>query len=183
MSYEDEIWESRQKPVSSVSRRDWEEMFLVTAMAQNDWKQIDRFLGQKDPASLPYVMKAVKHGYLKLAAWFVEQGEPVDAVDIDGRTALHWAAVRRETEKVRTLIRLGADVNKIDLWQETPLMKACIGGPVPDNRPVVTLLLAAGANPSIAGMKGHTVFDYESCPATLIRHHAPGYFPESQRQR
>ena len=45
----------------------------------------------------------------------------IDAVDVDGRTALSWAAARGDFEAVKTLLSYRADPNVPSLWGQTSL--------------------------------------------------------------
>jgi ankyrin repeat protein len=52
----------------------------------------------------------------------------IDLPDANGRTPLLWAAWRGETQKVKVLLELGADPNKKDLEEFSPLAKAAQSG-------------------------------------------------------
>ncbi len=69
----------------------------------------------------------------------------VDAPDSHDTTALHWAAYRDHAEMVAWLIAAGADVNRTNRYDETPLSLACVNG----NPGIVEDLLELGALPNL----------------------------------
>ena len=74
----------------------------------------------------------------------LKQNVPVNAVDADGTTALHWAARADDMETVQLLIRAGADVKAADRYGITPLSLAAEVG----NAAMIEVLLKAGADPN-----------------------------------
>ena len=80
--------------------------------------------------------------------------EPVDvnASQVDGMTALHWAARHDDLEMARLLAEAGADVNTANRYGVTPLTLACTNG----NHALVELLLDAGADPNTTVPGGET---------------------------
>ncbi|MDQ1473190.1 MAG: uncharacterized protein QOJ99_4670 [Bryobacterales bacterium] len=76
-------------------------------------------------------------------------GVDVNAAQIDGTTALHWAAYHDDAETVALLVRVGANVNALNRYGVPPLAQACTNG----NAAIVKLLLEAGADAN-ATMKG-----------------------------
>lgn len=48
----------------------------------------------------------------------------VDAIDYDGRTPLSWASSRGDSQAVGKLLALGADCNRADEQNNTPLIYA-----------------------------------------------------------
>src|SRR5947208_15199163 len=79
----------------------------------------------------------------------LETGVDVNAPQIDGSTALHWAAYHDDAETAALLVRVGANVHAVDRYGVPPLSLACSNG----SGGVVKLLLAAGADAN-ATMKG-----------------------------
>ena len=79
----------------------------------------------------------------------LKSGADVNATQVDGTTALHWATYNDDAETVALLVRAGANVNAVNRYGVPPLAQACING----NAAIVKLLLDAGADPN-AKMKG-----------------------------
>ena len=78
-----------------------------------------------------------------------QRGVDVNAAQIDGTTALHWAAHYDDAETAALLVKAGANVNAANRYGVPPLALACTNG----NAAVVRLLLEAGADAN-ATMKG-----------------------------
>jgi ankyrin repeat protein len=68
----------------------------------------------------------------------------VNAPQIDGTTALHWAVQANDLETTDVLIRAGANVAVANKAGATPLLLATVNG----NAPIIEKLIAAGANPN-----------------------------------
>jgi ankyrin repeat protein len=69
-------------------------------------------------------------------------GADVNATQVDGTTALHWAAYQEDAETVALLVRAGANVNAVNRYGAPALAQACANG----NAAVIKLLLDAGAD-------------------------------------
>ncbi len=83
----------------------------------------------------------------------LQTGVDVNAAQIDGTTALHWAAYHDDAEMVALLVRAGADVNAVNRYGVPPLEQACTNG----NAAIVKLLLEAGADANTKMKGGETV--------------------------
>ena len=83
----------------------------------------------------------------------LQTGADVNATQVDGTTALHWAAYHDDAETVQLLVRAGAKVNAVNRYGVPPLAQACING----NAAVVKLLLEAGADVNATMKGGETV--------------------------
>lgn len=82
----------------------------------------------------------------------IAQKADVNATQIDGTTALHWAAERDDVETVRLLLQAGANVKATNRYGMTPLALACTNG----NGPLLDALLKAGADANAALPGGET---------------------------
>jgi ankyrin repeat protein len=82
----------------------------------------------------------------------LQQRADVNAPQVDGMTALHWAAYRDDLETGALLVRAGADVKAANRYGVTPLSMACVNG----NGEMIELLLKAGADPNTALPGGET---------------------------
>jgi len=76
----------------------------------------------------------------------------VNAPQVDGMTALHWAAFQDDIEVAKLLVDAGADVKAKNRYGVTPLSLACQNG----NTALVELLLEAGASPNTILPGGET---------------------------
>ena len=72
----------------------------------------------------------------------IQEGVDVNEAQIDGATALHWAAQWDDMRTARRLIRAGADVNAANRTGATPLQLAAING----SADMLEILLEAGAD-------------------------------------
>ena len=79
----------------------------------------------------------------------ITRGVDVNGSQVDGTTALHWAAQYEDAETVALLVKAGANVNAVNRYGVVPLALASTNG----NAAVVRMLLEAGADPN-ATMKG-----------------------------
>ena len=75
------------------------------------------------------------------------EGADVNAPEVDGTTALHWAAHHDDPDLVEFLLRAGAKVDAPNRYSVTPLWLAATNG----NAAIVRMLLSAGADPHAAG--------------------------------
>jgi ankyrin repeat protein len=84
---------------------------------------------------------------------FLKQHADVNAPQIDGMTALHWAAYRDDVEAAKLLVDAKANVAATNRYGVTPLSLACQNG----SATVVELLLEHGADPNTTLRGGETV--------------------------
>jgi ankyrin repeat protein len=80
-------------------------------------------------------------------------GVDVNAAQVDGTTALHWAVYHDDAETVALLVRAGADVNAVNRYGVPPLAQACTNR----NAAIVKLLLQAGADANATRKGGESV--------------------------
>ncbi|MES2693105.1 MAG: ankyrin repeat domain-containing protein, partial [Verrucomicrobiota bacterium] len=76
----------------------------------------------------------------------------VNAAQVDGMTALHWAAHHNSLDTARALLAAQANPNATNRYGVTPLSLACTNG----SAAMIALLLEAGANPNTALQGGET---------------------------
>ncbi|MBI5767333.1 MAG: ankyrin repeat domain-containing protein [Verrucomicrobia bacterium] len=76
----------------------------------------------------------------------------VNAAQVDGMTALHWAVHHDDLTTAKALLAAKADPNAKNRYGVTPLSLACANG----NTAIVTLLLDAGADANLALRGGET---------------------------
>ena len=76
----------------------------------------------------------------------------VNAPQVDGATALHWAVYRDDLETATLLLKAGANVKAVNREGTTPLMMAALYG----NTGMIEALLKAGADAKELGPYGET---------------------------
>jgi uncharacterized protein len=99
------------------------------------------------------LIDAVKVSDAAAFSKLVKQRALVNVAEVDGSTALHWAARLDRADLVRALVREGAQVNAKTRYGITPLALAAVNG----SAPVVEALLKAGADPHTSNPDGETV--------------------------
>ena len=82
----------------------------------------------------------------------LHSGVDANAEQVDGTTALHWAAYHDDAEMVGLLVRAGANANAVNRYGASALAEACTNG----NAAIVTLLLEAGADANTRMKGGET---------------------------
>lgn len=96
---------------------------------------------------------AAEQGRAGLVRTLLAAGAEVDAAQVDGMTALHWAAYRDDLGTARLLVAAGAAAGAANRYGVTPLSLAATNG----NAAFVRLLLDAGADPDTVLLGGETV--------------------------
>jgi ankyrin repeat protein len=92
----------------------------------------------------PTLADAAKQSDKAAIRTLLEQHLDVNAAQIDGTTALHWAAYQDDLEMAQLLLKAGANVKAVNRYGVTPLSLACTNG----NGAMVELLLKSGADPN-----------------------------------
>ena len=82
----------------------------------------------------------------------LQQRVDVNTPQVDGMTALHWAAYQDDLEIVELLVRAGSNVNASNRYGVTPLSLACTNG----NGAMIELLLESRADPNASLPGGET---------------------------
>ena len=108
--------------------------------------------GAGEAAARSPLIEAVKRGDLAQVRALVERGADVDAPEIDGTTALHWAVHRDDGDVAALLIGAGADVTAANRYGVAPIALASLNG----SASMLTKLLAAGADANRAQPEGET---------------------------
>ena len=134
-------------------------------------------VGQK-----PTLADAVEQRNRALVRSLLGASADVNAAQVDGMTALHWAVYNDDAETAGLLVRSRANVNATNRYGVAPLFLAATNG----NANVVKLLLDAGANANASLPGGETVLmaaaragSLESVKALLAR----GADPNAKERR
>ena len=99
------------------------------------------------------LVEAVKAADTAAVRTLLEQQVDVNAPEVDGTTALHWAAYQGDLDTARLLLRAGANADAPNRYAVTPLSLACGRG----HAPIVEALLDAGADANSTLPEGETV--------------------------
>ena len=83
----------------------------------------------------------------------LQESADINAAQVDGMTALHWAVYHDDADVAGLLVRSGADVNAENRYGVPPLSLASTNG----NATIVGLLLDSGADPNESLEGGETV--------------------------
>jgi ankyrin repeat protein len=104
-------------------------------------------------AEKPALADAAEQGNKPLIRTLLDAHADVNAAQVDGTTALHWAVYRDDVETAGLLVRSGAKANVVNRFGVAPLFLACTNG----NSDLVVLLLNAGADANAYLPGGETV--------------------------
>ncbi|HVZ20026.1 MAG TPA: ankyrin repeat domain-containing protein, partial [Vicinamibacterales bacterium] len=99
------------------------------------------------------LLEAVKEGNRDAVRALLRAHVDVNAPEVDGTTALHWAVQSDDVETVRLLLHAGANAKAVNRYGVMPLSMAARNG----DAAVVEMLLGAGADPNSALAEGETV--------------------------
>ena len=78
-------------------------------------------------SALIRTMKSVSRNALQVLLFLIERGANVDLTNNSGRSALSIGCEKGNTERVRTLLKHGAQINLLDNLGKSPLMYASQG--------------------------------------------------------
>ena len=109
--------------------------------------------GTATAAEEPTLADAAEQGQGKIVRTLLADGADVNAPQVDGTTALHWAAYHDDLDTARLLLEAGADVNAMNRYGVPALSLVATNG----NADFVRFLLDAGADPNAALLGGETV--------------------------
>ena len=98
------------------------------------------------------VVDAVKSGDRAAAMTLIAQRVDVNAPEVDGTTALHWAVHRGDLDLAQRLIRAGAKVNVKNEYGSTPMSEAAVLG----RADLLEALIKAGADVESPNADGQT---------------------------
>jgi ankyrin repeat protein len=96
---------------------------------------------------------AAEHRDKALVRTLLDKGVDANATQVDGTSALHWAAYHDDADTAALLVKAGASVSALNRYGVPPLAVACTNG----NAAVAKLLLDAGADPNATVKGGETV--------------------------
>src|SRR5262249_27158247 len=104
-----------------------------------------------DRTASPLADAAEKQDHKRIQL-LLEQHADVNAAQIDGMTALHWAAYNDDLSTAKLLMAAHANLNAANRYGVKPLSLACTNG----NVELVELLLRGGADPNTMRPGGET---------------------------
>jgi ankyrin repeat protein len=125
-------------------------VFILMAFAVTSTTSATAEAAAVNDAPLP---QAARDGDWDRVHALVASGSPVDDPDIDGATALHWAARAEDDAAVGFLVESGADPNATTRHGVTPLYLAAELG----NAAIIERLVKAGADPNQVDITGETM--------------------------
>jgi ankyrin len=99
------------------------------------------------------IADAAQRGDRAAVQKLILQKVDVNAPQVDGATALHWAVYRQDNELADALIRGGANVKAANRVGMTPLAMAALYG----NAALIDRLIKAGADAKVKGPNGETM--------------------------
>ena len=98
------------------------------------------------------LMEAVRAGDTAAVEALLGDGASPRTAEIDGTTALHWAAHHDHSAIAGLLLEAGAAVDATNRYGVTPLALASLNG----STPMIARLLEAGADPNLPNPEGET---------------------------
>lgn len=98
------------------------------------------------------IANAAENNDVPVALSLIDRGADVDAPQVDGTRAIHWAAYHNQLDLLRELVRAGADVNAKNDYDVRALFLACQHG----NSAAVEMLVKHGAQVDVRLRTGET---------------------------
>lgn len=96
---------------------------------------------------------AIEHGDTETAYQLIKQKPDINAMQVDGMTALHWAVYHDDLKLVSTLLDHQANVSMQNRYGVSPLSLACLNG----NAKIIAMLLEHGADANTTLRGGESV--------------------------
>lgn len=103
------------------------------------------------PGDAP-LAEAVMRSDREAVRTLLQQKADVNAAQVDGMTAIHWATRQNDLETVQMLIKAGAKVDRATRYGVTPMYLAGLNG----NAAMIDTLIRAGVDPNTANPGGET---------------------------
>jgi uncharacterized protein len=116
------------------------------------WAAVMLLANAGGAAAAESIADAAERSDFQAVGALLHDGSDVNAAQVDGMTALHWAAYHDDVEAVYLLLSDAADASAVNRYGVTPLSLACTNG----NAAIVELVLDAGADPNVALPGGET---------------------------
>jgi ankyrin repeat protein len=135
------------KRVRTMSRRHGLGVLLATLAMAAVWLAAPVFTADDSP-----VATAAKAGDMAAVRTLIEKRADVNVPQVDGSTALLWAAYNSDPEMTRALLAAGATVDAANRYGVTPLIQASRTGDVV----IMEALLKAGADFRLRHREGET---------------------------
>ena len=123
--------------------------FIAAAAGQNASAGVASGFSRTEPS----LIDAVKTGKRDVVRTLLKRPVDVNAAEVDGTTALHWAARSGDVETARLLLEAGADAKRANRYGVTPLSLAALNG----DAAVMQALIKAGADPAASVSDGQTM--------------------------
>ena len=135
------------------------EQRLLDAVRRDDRATVERALARGAPLAAkddlgrtPVLLATKDTGDFDFVRWLHGRGAAIDEPDVEGRTALSFAAEAGALTIARYLVENGAAVDRRDTQQRTPLFHAALG----DHHDVVLFFIERGADPNARDQFGDT---------------------------
>lgn len=126
-------------------------------------KRVD--LNHADPQGRTLLMEAVLEKRLDLVTLLLNHGASTKPHDLEGWTALHFAAQAHLPEIVQALLDKGAEVDAKDNQAETPLFKALSGFRGQAEGNAIWALMLTGADRTVKNSRGVSPEDVATRPS------------------